>query len=213
MIMQRLRDLHLPILLLIMAFATLGISGAHAQTYTDLHDFDTPDLTSPQYPGILAQGRDGDLYGTAPLGGVSGRGGAFKITPTGTYSMLYSFDGTLGANPYSGLTLGTDGNFYGTTFNNGDFLFGAVFKMTPAGIVTVLHSFSYTDGVDPYAPPIQGTDGNFYGTTSSGGIGYRAVYKVTSAGVFTTLYGWWDCRLWDGVQDYSRWRTHRALQL
>jgi uncharacterized repeat protein (TIGR03803 family) len=188
MIMQRLRDLHLPILLLIMAFATLGISGAHAQTYTDLHDFDTPDLTSPQYPGILAQGRDGNLYGTAPLGGVSGRGGAFKITPTGAYTMLYSFDGTLGANPYSGLTLGTDGNFYGTTFNNGDFLFGTIFKMTPAGIVTVLHSFSYTEGVDPYAPPIQGTDGNFYGTTSSGGIGYGAVYKVTSAGVFTTLY-------------------------
>src|ERR1700704_2125886 len=103
MTMQRRHNLHLLELVLTLALTALGISGAHAQTYTDLHDFDTPDLTSPQYPGILAQGRDGSLYGTAPIGGVSGRGGVFKITPAGAYSILYSFDGALGSNPYSGL--------------------------------------------------------------------------------------------------------------
>src|ERR1035437_3452226 len=105
MTMQRLKNLHLLALVLTLALATLGISGAHAQTYTDLHDFDTPTLASPQYPGILAQGRDGNLYGTAPVGGNSGRGGVFSITPSGTYSVISSFDSTL-ANPYSGLTLG-----------------------------------------------------------------------------------------------------------
>jgi uncharacterized repeat protein (TIGR03803 family) len=191
MTMQRLNNLHLLAWVLTLALATLGISGAHAQNYLDLHDFDTPSLASPQYPGILAQGRDGNLYGTAPVGGTYGRGGVFKITPTGTYSVIYNFDGIVGANPYSGLTLGTDGNFYGTTFGGGTGGFGIVFQITPGGVVTVLHNFVLSEGAgSPYAPPIQGTDGNFYGTTTigTGGSGYGTVYKVTPAGAFTVLY-------------------------
>ena len=187
MTMQRLNNLPLLALALTLALATLGISGAHAQTYTDIHDFDTPTLASPQYSGILAQGRDGNLYGTAPLGGDFGRGGVFQITPSGAYTVIHSFDSTR-ANPYSGLTLGADGNFYGGTYNGGDFGFGTVFQITPGGTVTVLHSFALIEGAGPYAPPIQGTDGNFYGTTTIGGQGFGAVYKVTPAGGFTTLY-------------------------
>jgi uncharacterized repeat protein (TIGR03803 family) len=170
-----------------MAVAALGVSGAHAQTYTDIHDFNATGLASPQYSGILAQGRDGSLYGTAPIGGANGRGGVFSITPVGSYSEITNFDSTR-ANPYSGLTMGADGNFYGGTYNGGDFGFGTVFQITPGGTVTVLHSFSLAEGAGPYAPPIQGTDGNFYGTTTIGGQGFGAVYKVTSAGGFTTLY-------------------------
>lgn len=184
MTLQRPKNLHL--LALVLTLATLGIPGAHAQ-YTDIHDFDTPTLASPQYSGILAQGRDGNLYGTAPLGGTFGRGGVFKITPAGAYSVIHNFDSTR-ANPYSGLTLGADGNFYGGTYNGGDFGFGTVFQITPGGIVAVLHSFSLIEGAGPYAPPIQGTDGNFYGTTTIGGLGYGAVYEVTPAGAFTVLY-------------------------
>ncbi len=165
----------------------LGVSAAHGQTYSDLHDFDTPLLASPQYSGILAQGRDGNLYGTAPLGGASGRGGVFCITPTGAYSVLSSFDSTM-ANPYSGLTLGTDGNFYGTTNGGGTSLMGTIFKITPSGVVTVLHSLAYIEGASPLTPPIQASDGNFYGTASGGGAGYGSVYKLTTAGVFTTIY-------------------------
>lgn len=171
----------------ILFIAALGLSVAHAQTYSDIHDFDTPLLASPQYSGMLAQGRDGNLYGTTPIGGNSGRGGVFSIAPAGAYSVIQSFDSTL-ANPYSGLTLGTDGNFYGTTFNGGASLFGTVFKITTPGIVTTLHSFAYIEGADPLAPPIQASDGNFYGTTTIGGIGYGAVYKLTPAGILTTLY-------------------------
>src|ERR1700674_228834 len=94
MTMQRLQNLPVLALVLTLAFAALGISGADAQTYSDLHDFDTPSLASPQYEGILAQGRDGNLYGTAPSGGTLGFGGVFKITPTGSYSVIYNFDGT-----------------------------------------------------------------------------------------------------------------------
>lgn len=187
MTMQRFSNLPLLALVMTLALATLGISGADAQTYSDLHNFDTPFLASPQYAGILAQGRDGNLYGTAPIGGAFGRGGVFQITPTGGYTVIYSFN-SVGANPYSGLTLGSDGNFYGGTYNGGDFFFGTIFQITPSGTVTVLHSFSLAEGAGPYAPPIQGTDGNFYGTTTIGGQGYGAVYKVTPAGGFTTLY-------------------------
>jgi uncharacterized repeat protein (TIGR03803 family) len=187
MIMRRLQDLDLVALVLALTVAALGIAGAQAQTYTDIHDFDTPLLASPQYSGILAQGRDGNLYGTAPLGGASGRGGVFSITSTGAYSVIQSFDSTL-ANPYSGLTLGNDGNFYGTTFNGGASLFGTVFKITPTGVVTTLHSFALIEGAGPYAPPIQGSDGNFYGTTTIGAAGFGAVYKLTPAGALTTLY-------------------------
>jgi uncharacterized repeat protein (TIGR03803 family) len=187
MTIQRLNKLHLQVLAMTLAVAALGIAGAQAQTYTDIHDFDTPTLASPQYSGILAQGRDGNLYGTAPLGGNFGRGGVFMITPAGAYSVISSFDSTR-ANPYSGLTLGADGNFYGGTYNGGDFGFGTVFQITPSGTVTVLHSFSLIEGAGPYAPPIQGTDGNFYGTTTIGGQGFGAVYKVTPVGGFTTLY-------------------------
>jgi uncharacterized repeat protein (TIGR03803 family) len=99
MTMQRLNNLQILAMAMTLAVATLGVSGAHAQDfYTDIHDFDTPFLASPQYAGILAQGRDGNLYGTAPLGGTFGRGGVFMITPAGAYSVIRSFDGTM-ANP------------------------------------------------------------------------------------------------------------------
>src|ERR1022692_1205432 len=169
-IMQRLNNLALLALAITLAFAAPGVSGAQAQTYSDIHDFAALTLDSPLYSGILAQGRDGNLYGTTPSGGTLGFGGVFKITPTGTYSVIYNFDGSAhGQTPRSGLTLGTDGNFYGTTSQGGTSNYGNIFQITSAGTLTVLHNFSYSDGGNPYSPPIQGTDGNYYGATKAGG--------------------------------------------
>jgi uncharacterized repeat protein (TIGR03803 family) len=185
----------LAVLMLTMILAVLGVSSVRAQVnsdiqiYSDLHDFNTPTLASPQYSGMLAQGRDGNLYGTAPAGGTLGFGGVFKVTPTGTYSDIYNFDGTThGKFPRGGLTLSTDGNFYGTTLQGGISNYGVIFKITPAGILTVLHEFAYADGTSPYAPPIQGNDGSYYGTTSVGGTGSGTVYKMTSSGTYTVLH-------------------------
>jgi hypothetical protein len=77
----------------------------------------TNDPINPQISGVIAQGRDGDLYSTTPFGGSNGQGAAFKISPTGTLSRIFDFTLTAsgGTNPFGGLTLGTDGNVYGTT--------------------------------------------------------------------------------------------------
>ncbi len=172
---------------------------AKAVTLTSVRSFDFADGASDRfyaYTGQLAQGRDGNLYGTMPFGGSNNAGTAFKLTPGGTFTKLHDFDyATEGGNPYGGLTLGKDGNFYGTNTGGGIRGAGTVFKMTPAGAVTILHRFNVAvgEGFGPYAPPIQGRDGNFYGTTGYGGaIGFGkgdgTIYRITPSGTFTTLY-------------------------
>ncbi len=54
---------------------------------------------------------------------------------------------------------------------------------------TLLHSFTSTEGREP-GSIIQGTDGNFYGTTAAGvnTAILGTVYKMTPAGVVTTLH-------------------------
>jgi uncharacterized repeat protein (TIGR03803 family) len=56
----------------------------------------------------------------------------FRISPTGSYSNLYSFGSVTndGNNPRAGLVQGSDGNFYGTTFEGGTNNLGTVFKLT-----------------------------------------------------------------------------------
>jgi len=173
--------------LLVLAIAAIG-TVAHAQTFSVLYNFGTEsnDPTNPQYSGIVAQGRDGNLYSAAP-GGTDGVGAMFKITPAGALTVPYTFD--LAVEPYGGLTLGTDGNFYGTTNSGGTANFGTVFKVTPGGKLTVLHEFTNTgDGAYPYAPPIEGADGNYYGTTTQANLANGTVYRITPSGVLTTLH-------------------------
>lgn len=108
-----------------------------------------------------------------------------------SFKTLVSFDGTNGANPnYGSLVQGFDGNIYGTTSVGGASEDGTVFKMSRRGTLTTLHSFDGTDGYNLFGDPvIQAADGNFYGTTEAGGAhGNGTVYKMTPAGVVTTLY-------------------------
>ena len=128
----------------------------------------------------LAQGSDGNFYGTTSSGGTNGYAGTvFRISPSGSYTSLYSFVGspTDGTEPSAGLMQGSDGNFYGTTdfggagtnsFSGG---YGTVFQISPSGTETTLYSFvgSPTDGSFPLTGLVQGSDGNFYGTTQQGG--------------------------------------------
>src|SRR5450759_2879771 len=196
---QLFRIVTFAVAVLVLAVATA--TTARAQTYSALYEFgDNPgDPAEPQYSGIIAQGRDGNLYGTAPVEPIGGFSGAvFKITPSGTFTVVYGFNNTAGNpgyTPLGGLTLGTDGNFYGTTSSGGNFGRGTVFKITAGGTLTKLYDFGKCaypclHGMYPTAPPVQGTDENFYGTTpyTTNGTASGVVYKLTSAGKFTILH-------------------------
>jgi uncharacterized repeat protein (TIGR03803 family) len=162
-----------------------------------------------QYPYLenLVQGSDGNFYGTTLDGGTNGYGAVFKISPSGTFTLLHSFSTatTDGESPYAGLVQGSDGNFYGTTHTGGANNYGTVFQISPSGTFTLLHSFSTatTDGEYPYAGLVQGSDGNFYGTTYFGGAnGAGTVFNVTPSGTCTVLHSF-STATTDGRQAYA----------
>src|ERR1035437_2719733 len=185
--------LPLTMLLLLVAAAT---TMAHAQTYSVLYNMasHTGDPWYPQWIGLFAQGRDGNLYSTSQAGDLlNGQryGTVFQLTPEGSMTVLHSFTVGRRANggPHDGgLTLGTDGSLYGTSVQDGT-VYGTVFKITTSGEFTVLHNFNGTpEGSGPLAAPIQGTDGNFYGTTYGGGkCAHGTVYKMTPSGTLKVL--------------------------
>lgn len=87
---------------------------------------------SPSYDGNLPQagltlGTDGNFYGTTGAGGTKNSGTIFKVTPSGTETVLYNFcdPSCDGFSPATPLVLHTNGNFYGNT--NGNSLGGSVF--------------------------------------------------------------------------------------
>ncbi len=142
----------------------------------------------PQAP--LVQATNGDLYGTTYSDGAYGDGTIFKITPSGTLSVLDSFDGSDGGASQAGLIQATDGDLYGTGKFGGTYGGGSVYRLTPTGKLTTLYSFSGgADGSGPNSVLIQATDSNFYGTTEGGGTyGTGTIFKISPSGKQTTLY-------------------------
>jgi uncharacterized repeat protein (TIGR03803 family) len=125
----------------------------------------------------VVQDSDGNLYGTTEIGGAYNYGTVFKLTPSGTETVLYSFSGgTDGAFPLDGLTFDAEGNLYGTTYEGGILQNGTVFQVTPAGSETILYSFGGScsqqegcpDGRLPRAGVVFDSAGNLYGTTVFG---------------------------------------------
>jgi uncharacterized repeat protein (TIGR03803 family) len=160
-------------------------------TETVLHAFPkTGSDGETPYAGLI-QGSDGNFYGTTYFGGANNLGAVFKVTPSGTETLLYSFaGGSDGEHPYAGVIQGSDGNFYGTTYQGGASGYGTVFEITPSGTETVLYAFAGgSDGANPEAGVIQGRDGNFYGNTFQGGAGsFGTVFKITPSGSETILH-------------------------
>ncbi|MGC9992520.1 MAG: choice-of-anchor tandem repeat GloVer-containing protein [Candidatus Cybelea sp.] len=134
------------------------------------------------FPGTAANGEfpfggltavKGTLYGTTVNGGTSNIGTVFKIAPSGSESVLYSFKNNSGDGnePYAGL-LDVKGALYGTTGQGGSANVGTVFKVTTSGAETVLYSFAGypSNGQTPTAGLID-VSGTLYGTTNVGGNG------------------------------------------
>ena len=112
-----------------------------------------------------------------------------------TFTTLYNFAGTDGANPQAPLVQAINGNLYGTTLDGGtstNGTDGTIFEITPSGTLTSIHSFCLhsgcPDGYHPAAGLVQATNGSFYGTAEDGGSGCcGTVFKITPTGKLTTL--------------------------
>lgn len=144
---------------------------------TVLHVFTA--ATDGNFPyAAPVEGLDGNFYGTTSVGGSGGCGTIYKVTPSGTFTVLHTFpnSSTDGCAPHASLVLGTDGNLYGTAS------YGAysTFKITPLGKYTHLTSSSALAG--GYAPLMQAPNGSFYG--SNGG----QIFRMTSSGAVSILH-------------------------
>jgi uncharacterized repeat protein (TIGR03803 family) len=168
-------------------------------TETVLHFFKggTTDGAAP-FAGLIMDSA-GNLYGTTFAGGPSDDGTVFKVSPTGTETVLYFFKGgtTDGLGPRAGLVMDSAGNLYGTTEFGGAYCVsqggcGTVFKLSATGTETVLYSFKggTTDGANPlYGNLLMDSAGNLYGTTSAGGPSNDGtVFKISATGTETVLY-------------------------
>jgi uncharacterized repeat protein (TIGR03803 family) len=97
--------------------------------FTMLYDLNNGNGEYP-YAGLI-QGADGNFYGTTFGGGATSDGVVYRMTSSGAYTNLVSFDGfDDGAHPESALVQGPDGSLYGTTTTGGYNGRGTVFRLT-----------------------------------------------------------------------------------
>jgi uncharacterized repeat protein (TIGR03803 family) len=161
---------------------------------TTLHTF-TGGADGSRPVSRLAQGPDGDLYGTTLSGGAANSGTVFRISATGALTTLHSF-AIADGRPRGPLHAASDGYVYGTTTNSADSMpRGTVFRISPAtGAVTTVHTFAADDseGTPISAGVVEGPDGAIYGTTSktisgiSGGP-QGAFYRLGTGSAFGSV--------------------------
>src|SRR6516225_2650812 len=132
--------------------------------FTVLHRFHGGTNGATPQPSLLVDAA-GNVFGAAGAGGLSENGLLFKISSTGTYTVLHRFTGNDGKTPNGGLVSDPAGNLFGTAQGGGVNGLGTVFEMTSSGQVRVLHAFTGDlDGAFPLAGLIRGADGNLFGT-------------------------------------------------
>jgi uncharacterized repeat protein (TIGR03803 family) len=168
----------------IFKISTTGTTFTVLRSLTPITDGSSPN-------GSLIKGSDGNYYGFTNTSGPNLYGTIFKISGTGTFTLLTKLNGdAIGNNPNESLVQGKDYAYYGTANTGGIYDYGAIFKLCGT-TYTVIHSFNVNvDGANPQGSLIQASDGNFYGTTTVGGPsgGFGTVFKITSTGTLTTLH-------------------------
>jgi uncharacterized repeat protein (TIGR03803 family) len=101
-------------------------------TETVLHSFHLSGGDGADPEAGLIMDKSGNLYGTTSDGGgycKEGCGTAFKLTPGGTESILYTFRPGHGSHPTAALLAGKNGLLYGTTTHGGGDGYGVVFSI------------------------------------------------------------------------------------
>jgi uncharacterized repeat protein (TIGR03803 family) len=191
--------------MLLASLDLLLMNRATAQTFTNLHNFNSIQSDGARPTGDLALSGH-ILYGTTSSGGDRGYGLVFAINANGTgFTILHSFTdapypdytNSDGAIPQGGVIL-SGNTLYGTTWSGGISGLGTVFAVNTDGTgFTNLHSFTGGDGAGPQSGLV--VSGNtLYGMTH--GIGYNGVqyggdtvFAVNTDGTgFTNLYTFTD---------------------
>jgi uncharacterized repeat protein (TIGR03803 family) len=135
--------------------------------------------------GGLVQATDGNFYGTNNLGGASSGGVLFRITPSGIFTVLHSFEWNTGASPQTALLQHTNGVLYGDTAVGG----------TGSGGDGTFYSFDV--GLGPFVTFLPGArwvgasvevlGQGFTGTTAVSINGAAAKFNVVSETYLTAI--------------------------
>ncbi len=125
----------------------------NASVYAVKHHFSSLANGGINPQGSLLTASNGKLYGLTSGGGATGDGTLFeyKTTGPGTFTSIFDFTGTSGANPGSfpqgSLIQGSNGNLFGMTFSGGTNNDGVIFEFDiSAPTSTVLVNFSGGSG-------------------------------------------------------------------
>jgi uncharacterized repeat protein (TIGR03803 family) len=150
--------------------------------------------TDGSFPfGGLVTDSAGNLYGTTTdEKDASEAGSVFKVTKSGTKTVLYRFteaNRINGVLPLAGLVIGSSDDLYGTASAGGvisnDICCGTVFnELASGGNPTILHDFvgGITDGGEPVAA-LALASSTLYGTTIAYGTdGAGVVFEVGTGG-------------------------------
>ncbi|HTT98396.1 MAG TPA: choice-of-anchor tandem repeat GloVer-containing protein [Rhizomicrobium sp.] len=127
--------------------------------------------------GGVAEDSRGNIYGTVGGAREGNPDFVFKIARNGTYTVLHSFTGADGFDPFGDLLALQHGHmFYGTTSDGGKNDAGTVFRFKPDGSFHTVHTFRKRyDGANPYVGLTE-TSRGLYGTTDFGGSSYNCQY-------------------------------------
>jgi uncharacterized repeat protein (TIGR03803 family) len=168
-------------------------------TYSTIYEFTFagPNDGAIPFAGVTLDSA-GNLYGTTILGGSSGCGTVYKLTPSGsgwTEAVIYNFTcGTDGQEPFAGIAVGNSGNLFGGALYGTGSPGGSVFELSPSGggwVYSQLQLFT-TGGQGPSQTLAVDSAGNVYGTTPADGLyGGGNVFKLTPSNgswIYTSLH-------------------------
>jgi uncharacterized repeat protein (TIGR03803 family) len=156
-------------------------SGAAIFRMTPTGTYTTVLALNPSTQGAAAnliQGKDGTFYGTGALGSTTEcdqQGIVFKMTPTGTYSIVHIFP--TAEFPTAALVQASDGNLYGAVAST-------IFRLTPEGVLSTIYTLQPEDGLG-IVQIQQASDGNLWILSQNGGpqpAGPGEIFAVTLQG-------------------------------
>jgi len=174
-----------------------------------LHSFRGGADGSEPTSGLIQDPNTTDFYGVTVGGGTDGVGTLYKVTASGTETVLYNF-GQGGDQPSSKLVQDvTTGNLYGLLGFGGPLGCGGVFQFTSADVESVLYLFTGQrgDGCQPGPGDpglVMDAQGNLFGTTFFGGSANQGVvFEITAGGLEKVIYKFKGAKKSDGAWPYA----------